>query len=728
MNPFQGRYFSAMDNFVLNQVQLKTELPFSSVKSTVSLLHEAATVPFIARYRQEMTGGMDETQIRSIQTWLTYYENLQDRKQTILATIKEQNKLTPELEKQIIACTEAAMLEEIYLPYKPKRKTKASVAIENGLEPLAEMIFKNEPVGNKEALLAKFLNDTIKTIEEAIEGAQYIVAERFSVDLEIREFVRQQFLKYGVLECKKRRQTEEHKDTMKFELYFEFNGKVDQLKPHQVLALNRGEKLNILNIGISVEEEFCTTFIERRLRINSRGIFTEELKGAIVLALRRYIFPSIELELRNNLTEKADKHAISTFSTNLYNLLMQAPIVDKVVLGIDPGFVSGCKVAVVDGNGNYLEGDVIYPVPPKNDFAGAERILMHLIEKHKVDIIAIGNGTASRETETFVAGFLRKQQLPTQFIIVNEAGASVYSASEVAKQEFPKLDATQRGNISIARRLQDPLAELVKIDPKSIGVGLYQHDVDQKALADELGAVVESAVNHVGVDLNTASASLLSYVSGLSARQANEVIEYRKKIKRFRSRVQLKEVPGIGDKSYEQCAGFLKIRGGEEPLDNTTIHPESYPALEKIAAYFGLKRDQFKELSLKMSFAQAKDDAAIMTQAGIGKPTLQLIKENLAKPGRDPREALQKPLLRSDILKIDDLREGMELTGTIRNVVDFGAFVDIGLKNDALIHISKMGNRFVKNPHEVVAVGEIVRVQVEKIEAQKQRVGLSLVV
>ncbi len=716
-----------MDNFVLNNVQLKTELPFSSVKSTISLLQEAATVPFIARYRQEMTGGMDETHIRSIQTWLNYFENLQDRKKTILATIKEQGKLTPELEKQIIACTEAAMLEEIYLPYKPKRKTKASTAIENGLEPLAEMILKNEPIGNKEALVAKFITATIPTAAEAIEGAQYIVAERFSVDLEIREQVRQQFAKYGILESKKRRQTEEHKDTGKFELYFEFSQKVDGLKAHQVLALNRGENLNILNITISVEEEFCITFIERRLRINSRGIFTEELKGAVVLALRRYIFPSIELELRRSLTEKADKHAIETFSTNLRNLLLQAPIVGKVVLGIDPGFVSGCKVAVVDGNGNYLEGNTIYPVPPRNDFSGAEKILNELITKYKVDIIAIGNGTASRETETFVAGFLRKQELATQFIIVNEAGASVYSASEVAQQEFPKLDATQRGNISIARRLQDPLAELVKIDPKSIGVGLYQHDVDQKALADELSNVVESAVNHVGVDVNTASASLLSYVSGLSMRQATEVIQHRTKIKQFTSRKQLKEVAGVGEKAYEQAAGFLKIRNGEEPLDNTTIHPESYAAVEKMAAYFKLKTTQFKELSTQLNALPQNEEAVLLAQVGIGKPTLLLIKENLAKPGRDPREGLQKPLLRSDILKIGDLREGMELTGTIRNVVDFGAFVDIGLKNDALIHISKMGSRFVKNPHEVVAVGEIVRVQVDKIEFDKQRVGLSLV-
>lgn len=716
-----------MDNFILNNVQLKTELPFSSVKTTVSLLTEAATVPFIARYRQEMTGGMDETQIRSIQTWLTYFENLQDRKQTILSTIKEQGKLTPELEKQIIGCTEASMLEEIYLPYKPKRKTKASTAIENGLEPLAEMILKNEPFGNKDQIVNQFINEKVPTVAEVIEGAQYIVAERFSVDLEIREYVRQQFLKHGIAECKKRKQTVEHKDTGKFELYFEFNQKVDGLKPHQVLALNRGEKLNILNVSIGVEEEYCNTFIERRLRINSKGIFTEDLKEAVVLSLRRYIFPSIELELRRTLTETADKHAIETFSTNLRNLLLQAPIVGKVVLGIDPGFVSGCKVAVVDGNGNYLEGNTIYPVPPRNAFAEAEKILNELIAKHKVDIIAIGNGTASRETETFVAGFLRKYQLTTQFIIVNEAGASVYSASEVAQQEFPKLDATQRGNISIARRLQDPLAELVKIDPKSIGVGLYQHDVDQKALADELSNVVESAVNHVGVDLNTASASLLSYVSGLSMRQATEVIAHRHKIKQFTTRKQLKEVAGVGDKAYEQSAGFLKIRNGEEPLDNTTIHPESYAAVEKMADYFGLKTTQFKELSMKLNFMGAKDEVNLMALAGIGKPTLNLIKENLAKPGRDPREELQKPLLRSDILKIGDLREGMELTGTIRNVVDFGAFVDIGLKNDALIHISKMGDRFVKNPHEVVAVGEIVRVQVEKIEAEKQRVGLSLV-
>lgn len=716
-----------MDSFILNNVQAKTELAFSSVKTTATLLQEGATVPFIARYRQEKTGGMDENQIRSIQTWLNYYQNLQDRKETILSTIKEQGKLTPELEKMIVNCTEAAALEEIYLPYKPKRKTKASTAIENGLEPLAELILKNDPFQDKAAILKKFLNDTITTVEAAIEGAQYIVAERLSVDLDVREHVRQQFAKNGIIESRKRKQSEEHKDTAKFELYFEFNCKVDQLKPHQVLALNRGEKLNILNVSISTEEERCSLFIERKLGINSKGTFTEELMDGIRLSLTRYIFPSLELELRNTLTDKADKHAIGTFSTNLRNLLMQPPIIGKVVLGIDPGFISGCKVAVVDSNGNYLEGNTIYPVPPKNDFSGSERALSALIEKHKVNIIAIGNGTASRETETFVASFLKKQNLPVQYIIVNEAGASVYSASEVAQQEFPKLDATQRGNISIARRLQDPLAELVKIDPKSIGVGLYQHDVDQKALADELGTVVESVVNHVGVDLNTASASLLSYVSGLSLRQAREVVEHRNKIKQFHKREQLHEVAGLGDKTYEQCAGFLKIRDGEEPLDNTTIHPESYEAVKKIAGHFGLKTTQFKELSMKLQFLSAKEELLLQHAFSIGGPTLKLIKENLSKPGRDPREELEKPLLRSDILSIGDLREGMELTGTVRNVVDFGAFVDIGLKNDALIHISKMGNRFVKDPHEVVAVGEIVRVQVEKIESQKQRVGLSLI-
>jgi protein Tex len=715
-----------MENFILSHIHEKLNIPFKGVKNTISLLAEGATIPFIARYRKEFTDGLDEVEVKAIQGQYQYFTTLQDRKKTILNSIEEQGKLTPELKEAIEKALDASYLEELYLPYKQKRKTKASIAIENGLEPLADLIMENSPMGDKFSIVGKFLNDKVQIRADAIEGAQYIIAERLSLDLEHRETMRIAMLEEGFVVSKAKKQAEPHKDTAKFEIYFEFEEKVSNIKPHQVLALNRGEKLGILNVTIDAYVDKVEKSVHKKLKHSTNGIFTEEFNEAVDLAVQKYIYPSIENEVRGILTDKSDEHAIKTFSTNLRNLLLQAPVHNKVVLGIDPGFASGCKVAVVDRQGNYKEGNTIYPVPPKNEFEKSRQIVLSLIEKHKVDIIAIGNGTASRETEQFISNLISQERLAVKYIIVNEAGASVYSASDVAREEFPKIDATQRGNISIARRLQDPLAELVKIDPKSIGVGLYQHDVNQKALEDELALVVESCVNHVGVDINTASASLLSYVSGLSSKQAKSIIEFRGSIKQFNNRKQLKEVSGIGEKAYEQCAGFLRILDGEEPLDNTSIHPESYDSLKKIAKVFNIEYTQFATLAQKMASMSLAEKQKIQQETGIGEHTLKLIIENLTKPGRDPREELNQPMFRSDVLKIEDLKNGMKVQGTVRNVVDFGAFVDIGLKNDALLHISRMGQRFVKNPHDVLGVGDILEVEIADIDLGKGRVGLAM--
>ncbi|MBD3223727.1 MAG: S1 RNA-binding domain-containing protein [Caldithrix sp.] len=701
------------------------------ISHTIELLDEGNTVPFIARYRKEKTGSLDENQIRDIEDRIKYLRALEDRKKTILSSIEEQGKLTAELKAKIEKTVRMQELEDLYLPYKPKKRTRATIAKEKGLQPLAEMILKQDITsGHIEEIANDYINGEKEVADttEALQGARDIVAEVISDDAEIRKIIRKMTFEEGLLETDVKAQPE---DRTVYEMYYEFHEPISSLPPHRILAINRGETEGILKVTIDAPVEKMIHATESQYIKNPQSLFTDHLKAAIKDAYNRLIAPSIAREVRNALTEKADEHAISVFATNLKNLLLQPPVSGKIIMGIDPGFRTGCKVAVIDQTGKYLEGDTIYPHPPQNQYFEAKTTIRGLTEKYNVDIIAIGNGTASRETEQMVAELINeiKPEKKLAYIIVNEAGASVYSASKVAQQEFPDLEASMRGNISIARRLLDPLAELVKIDPKSIGVGLYQHDVNQKLLAQSLNQVVESAVNMVGVDINTASPSLLKYVSGLTSRTATAIIQYRDAVGRFSNRQELKKVPGIGAMAFQQSAGFLRITDGDNPLDNTAIHPESYDATEKLLQKFKIQDIHSGGQQLKMQLPQSGGTLnQLLQDLGIGKPTLDDIVENLAKPGRDPREALPGPILKSDVLKMEDLKEGMVLKGTVRNVVDFGAFVDIGVKQDGLVHISKMAKKFVKNPLNIVAVGDVIEVKVTSIDLQRGRIGLSMIV
>lgn len=704
------------------------------ISTVAKFLDEGATVPFLARYRQEATDGLDEEQIRAVRDGLETQRTLEARKETILKAIKEQDKLTPELEKQIKACTDLTTLEDIYLPYKQKRKTRGDKAKEKGLEPLARLIWEQEIQKGNPADYAKEYIDPAKeveTVEDAFAGANDIAAEWINESLEVREMLRKVFSEHANITTKKNPTVKERTN---FEDYYEFSHKANKLKPYQVLAINRGERENILFVHTELWEERTLENIDDIIIKNDLSIFTEYLQDAVQDAYKRLLFPSLERELRNNLTDRADQHAIETFATNLGNLLMQPPLDNKVVMGIDPAFRSGCKVAVVDEHGKYLEGTTTYPTPPQNKIAEAEAVFEKLIDKYGVELIAIGNGTASRETEQIVADYLqkRKEKHPDEklhYLIVNEAGASVYSASTIAREEFPELDAAQRGNISIARRVQDPLAELVKIDPKSIGVGLYQHDVNQSQLAGKLDDVVESCVNEVGVNLNTASAPLLSHISGLSKKVAQNIVKHREEQGIFMDREQIRGISGVGDFRFQQAAGFMRIPESKNPLDNTAIHPESYEAAEKLCNLFGINLEKLSaekdKIASKFKSINLKETAE---QVGVGVPTLELIIENLQKPGRDPRESLQKPLLRTDVMKMEDLKEGQKLEGTVRNVVDFGAFVDLGVKQDGLLHISNMAeNRKVEDPHDVVGVGDIISVEILTLDLDRGRIGLKLV-
>lgn len=701
------------------------------VVNTIELLDAGNTVPFIARYRKEATGKLDEEQIRAIEERIKYLRMLEERKATILHSIEEQGKLTPELKAKIDATLKLQELEDLYLPYKPKKRTRATIARERGLEPLAELILKQEiESGDPREFAAKFvdLEKEVPDVEAALAGARDIVAEVISDDAEVRKAIREHTRKSGII-VSRARDPQEKSD---YEMYYEFSEGLSKIVPHRVLAINRGEREKFLKVSIEVDPEAMLLEIRKRYLTNPKSIFAAEMETALADSYKRLIQPSIEREVRAELSEKADEHAIQIFAKNLKNLLLQPPLKGKIIMGIDPGYRTGCKVAVIDETGKYLDGDTIYPHPPQNQVFEAKTILRRLIEKHKVDILAIGNGTASRETEALAAELIRemKSQGSTRevvYTIVNEAGASVYSASKVAKEEFPDLDASMRGNISIARRLMDPLAELVKIEPKHIGVGLYQHDVNQKHLDEALEHVVESAVNSVGVDLNTASASLLRYVSGLTSRTAENIVKYRDKNGKFRSREELKEVSGVGEIAFQQAAGFLRIPDGDNPLDNTGIHPESYPATEKLLELFQVREDRKAWRTLKQRLRQEKRSLAqVAEQVGVGEPTLEDILNDLEKPGRDPREDMPQPIFKSDVLKIEDLKEGMILKGTVRNVVDFGAFVDIGVKRDGLVHVSEMAQRYVKNPLEVVAVGDVVSVKVIGIDAERGRVKLSM--
>ncbi len=727
------------DHQIFEHIAGELNIAFSQVKKSAALLDEGATIPFIARYRQEVTGGLDEVQLRNLKTELEDRRLLEKRKTFILETIESQGKLTGELREAIVNCQDYTTLEDLYLPYKPKRKTRAVKAIEKGLEPLADLIWEQDTTkGEPEDFAIKYIDDEmeVSSVEEAIAGARDIVAERVSQHLDVRDILRKQLRNYGSLTCKMAGDKARKKDQKGiYETYYDFSNKVKFLKPHQILAIDRGEREGILKVNTEVWEERTLEEIDKIIITNDYSVFTGELQDAISESWKRLLFPSLERELRSELTDEAGEHAIGMFAENVRNLLLQPPLDSMIVLGIDPAYKTGCKVAVVNETGSYMEGVTIYPTPPHKRIEESKKELIRLIQKYNVNLIAIGNGTGSRETEAVVAdliGEMKKKEpgLLLSYLIVNEAGASVYSASDIAREEFPDLDAAQRGNISIARRVLDPLAELVKIDPKSIGVGLYQHDVNQAKLSSKLDDVVESCVNHVGVNLNSASAALLNYVSGFGKTTAHEVVRHREKIGKFKSRNELLDVEGVGPFRYEQAAGFLRIPESSNPFDNTAIHPESYGIAEKLCNLLGIDPEKLfekqKEYSEKLDKVEVKEMSETM---GVGEPTLQLIIENLLKPGRDPRDEMPKPILRQDVLNMEDLSAGMRLKGTVRNVVDFGAFVDIGVKADGLLHISQMrpDGKKVENVLDEMSVNDVIEVEVLNIDLKRQRIGLKRV-
>ncbi|MDE4084662.1 Tex family protein [Planococcus maritimus] len=695
----------------------------NQAKQVIELLEDGNTVPFIARYRKEATGSLDEVQIKAIEDRYTYIRNLEQRKTDVIRSIEEQEQLTPELEKAIKGATVLQRVEDLYRPYKQKRRTKATIAKEKGLQGLADWLLKpgKEPL---KIVVEQYISaeKNVETAEEAIAGAQDILAELFADDPEIREKARRMTRDNGLLETASKKGHEDEKQV--FQMYYEYSEAIKKIVPHRILAINRGEKEGVLKVAVTPPVDRIIRLIKDKwMKTGSPAV--KEVEAAIEDSYKRLIQPSIEREIRTELSEKGETQAIHIFSENLRNLLLQPPMKDKMVLGIDPAYRTGCKLAVIDSTGKLLEVAVIYPHPPKSDQKGAKKILQRLTDTYPIEIMAIGNGTASRETEQFVADFLGETEKKASYVIVNEAGASVYSASDVARAEFPDLQVEERSAASIARRLQDPLSELVKIDPKAVGVGQYQHDVSQKKLADQLTFVVETAVNQVGVNVNSASASLLQYVAGLSKTVAENIIKVRDENGRFTSRVQLKKIPRLGAKTYEQAIGFLRITEGKNPLDATGIHPESYEAAEKILKLIDADKKMIgrPEIITKL---ENLDLEALSREWEIGKVTLKDIVDALKKPFRDPRDEFPQPLLKSDVLKMEDLAPGMEVQGTVRNVVDFGAFVDIGVKQDGLVHISKLKKGFVKHPLDVVAVGDIVTVWVDQVEKQKGRIALTM--
>jgi uncharacterized protein len=712
------------NHLIITTIAQELGLKADQIARTVQLLDEDNTIPFIARYRKEVTGGLDEEQLRAIQSRLNYLRHLEERKETVLKSIAEQGKLTPELEARIRAAMVLQEVEDLYLPYKPKRRTRATIARERGLEPLAELILAQEITeGTLEQFAQDYLSEEVPTVEEAYAGARDIVAEVVSEDADLRKRVREQTLDQGRLVCAVADASLDPQG--KYQMYYEYSEPLQDIPPHRLLAINRGEKESVLRVKVEAPEDEIMVAAQGRYLKNERSIFAIQAREAAADGYKRLMAPSIERELRNARTDEADDHAIKVFAANLRNLLLQPPLRGKRVMGIDPGYRTGCKVALVDETGKFLGGTTIYPHEPQKQWDEAREVLVNLVTKGEIDVITIGNGTASRETEALAAEVIAKAGQGA-YVIVNEAGASVYSASPLAREELPDMDVSMRGAVSIARRLQDPLAELVKIEPRSVGVGLYQHDVDQKKMAETLDAVVESAVNHVGVDLNTASPALLQYVSGINKRVAQAIVKHRDEHGPFKSRQKLKKVKGIGDKGFEQSAGFLKIPAGEDPLDNTFIHPESYGVVERLFALMGVQGDEH-DLAQRVKTFRAENDLAELAEVlEVGLPTLRDILDNLIKPGRDPRDELPKPILRSDVLKMEDLREGMTLRGTVRNVVDFGAFVDIGVKQDGLVHVSQMADRYVRNPLEVVSVGDVVEVRVISLDLERGRIGLSM--
>ena len=720
-------------NIISNELQVKS----TQVDNAIKLIDEGNTIPFIARYRKEVTGGLSDEQLRILGERLSYLRNLEQRKQEIIKSIDEQGKLTEEIVKQTELATTLAEVEDIYRPYKQKKKTRATVAKAKGLEPLAEIIKEQKETRNIYEIAKEYVNienlseedkknkDKVVADEEsAIAGALDIIAEEISDNAEFRKKIKKICYREGLISTKAVKEEEKSN----YEMYYDYSEVVSRIPSHRILAINRGEKEEFLKVKIDKNEEKILQIIEREV-IKGQTQFTQMLKDTILDSFKRLIEPSIDREIRSDLTEKAEEKAIKVFGQNAKQLLLGAPIKGKTVMGFDPAYRTGCKIAVIDETGKVLDIATVYPTAPQNDVEGAKKELLKLIEKDNVNMIAIGNGTASRESESFVADMIKEAKHEVNYVIVSEAGASVYSASKLATEEYPDINVSIRGAISIARRLQDPLAELVKIDPKAIGVGQYQHDVNQKRLAESLTGVVEDAVNKVGVDVNTATPSLLSYVSGINSSIAKNIVKYRDENGKLKTRKELLKVPKLGKVAFEQCAGFLRIVDGTNPLEITAVHPESYDTAEKLLESVGFEKEDLRNKDKVIDLREKLKSVDIAKESkvlDIGELTLKDIVDELSKPGRDPRDEMPKPILRQDVLKFEDLKEGMILPGTVRNVIDFGAFVDIGVKYDGLVHISEMSDKYIKNPSELVSVGDIVKVKVIKIDMERHKVGLSM--
>ena len=709
---------------IIAKLAEELQIKKGQAEAAVKLIDEGNTIPFIARYRKEATGALSDEILRNLFDRLTYLRNLEDKKQTVLASIEEQGKLTEELKAQILAAETQVAVDDLYRPYRPKRRTRAIIAKEKGLEPLANIILLQmlkTPLADE---AANYISEEkeVLTAEDAIAGAKDIIAEMISDDADYRTQIRELTMKKGrLLSVAKDKEAESV-----YEMYYEFDEALSKVAGHRTLAINRGENEKILTVKIEAPVDEILAYLEKKIIVHADTECAMAIKEAIADAYDRLIAPSIEREIRNDLTEKAEDGAIKVFGKNLEQLLMQPPIAGQVVLGWDPAFRTGCKLAVVDPTGKVLDTTVIYPTAPQNKVEEAKAVLKKLISKYKITLISLGNGTASRESEQVIVSLLKEVPVKVQYIIVNEAGASVYSASKLATEEFPNFDVGQRSATSMARRLQDPLAELVKIDPKSIGVGQYQHDMNQKKLSEALGGVVEDCVNKVGVDLNTASASLLEYISGISKAIAKNIVIYREENGAFKSRAELLKVAKLGPKAYEQCAGFMRITNGKNPLDGTGVHPESYDATKELLAKLGYTLEDVANRTVAGISKKVSDYKKLSTELGIGELTLQDIVKELEKPARDPREDMPKPILRSDVLEMKDLTPGMILKGTVRNVIDFGAFVDIGVHQDGLVHISQICDRYIKHPLEAVSVGDIVEVKVMSVDLKKQRIQLTM--
>ena len=712
---------------IFKKIAEELEIRESQVEATVKLIDEGNTIPFIARYRKEVTGNLSDETLRDLDERLKYLRNLEARKEEIIRLIDEQGKLTDELTIKIASTMVLSELEDIYRPYRPKKRTRATIAKEKGLEPLSQIIYLQMEKNNIYDVAKKYIDEEkgVTNEDEAIAGALDIIAENIADDSDYRKKIKSMCFREAVISTKATREEEKSP----YEMYYDFNEGILKIPSHRILAINRGEKEEFLKVKLDKPEEKILDYLKKQIIRDYKSQFAEMLANTIEDSYKRLIEPSIEREIRNDLTEKAEEKAIKVFGKNAKQLLMQPPIKNMIVMGFDPAYRTGCKIAVIDKTGKLLETTTVYPTEPQNDADGAKKVLIDLINKFHINMIAIGNGTASRESEMFVSDMLKEITDKVYYAIVSEAGASVYSASKLATEEYPNINVSLRGAISIARRLQDPLSELVKIDPKAIGVGQYQHDVNQKKLSESLTGVVEDAVNTVGVDVNTATPSLLSYVSGINMSLAKNIVKYRDENGELKQRKDLLKVPKLGPAAFKQCAGFIRIFDGKNPLEITAVHPESYEVAEKLLTKLGYSVENLKEKSkleeIKNSLSKI-DVSKTADELQVGILTLKDIIEELSKPGRDPRESMPKPILRSDVLKFDDLQEGMELTGTVRNVIDFGAFVDIGVKHDGLVHISEMADRYIKNPSEVVSVGDIIKVKVIGIDKEKQKVKLSM--